>query len=411
MNQAVSAAIRMAPGADPETTAAVRSERAAAYRFVAAWACGWAAVGFLVAGGIAFTSQRLGLLPILLVSILFAEVVGFTALTSARLIFPFFIRLPFALRLAGQILTLASGTLFGSIAVLMAQPLFTLARPRTVGVIVLVNAVLAVVVGIALHTYDTMRRQIEASYRALREKEALERDLAIAREVQRELLPRGAPEVRGLELTGVCLAAVGVGGDLYDFLPLAEDRVGLVIADVSGKGIPAALLMAGLQASMRSLVFPVPSPAEINRRLNDMLYRSTAASRYATLFLGLFDGSERSFTYSNAGHYPPLHLGSGGTVRLSDGGIPIGLLPGATYRERRVRLQPGDLLVLYTDGVIEAPGPDGEEFGERRLLEVVSGARRDAPVEIVHLVLEAVSAWRRGAPPHDDVTLVVARVT
>src|SRR5207249_406912 len=145
--------------------------------------------------------------------------------------------------------------------------LFSLARLRTLAVVVMVNASLAVVVGIALHTYDSMRRQIEQSYQGLREREAIERQIEIAREVQRELFPRTVPRILGLEMSGVCLPAVGIGGDYYDFLPLDEHCVGLVIADVSGKGIPAALLMAGLQASVRGLARPTLGAAEMNRRL------------------------------------------------------------------------------------------------------------------------------------------------
>src|SRR2546425_2960557 len=142
------------------------------YRFVTEWGLGWAFVGALVAGGIAFTLETLDpLLPLVAISVLFAEVVGFTALTSARLIFPFFVGLPFAVRIGVQAVTLFSGTVFGSVMILATMPLFSLARPRTVAVVVLINASLAVVVGIALHTYESMRRQIEGSFRTLREKE------------------------------------------------------------------------------------------------------------------------------------------------------------------------------------------------------------------------------------------------
>jgi serine phosphatase RsbU (regulator of sigma subunit) len=381
------------------------------YRFLVAWAAGWTAIGAVVGFGIAFTRGVPELLPLLRQSVLFAEVVGFTALASARLVFPYFARLPIAVRLALQVLTLLSGTVFGSVAILATQPLYSLARPKTVAVIVLLNGAFAVIVGIALHTYDSMRRQIEESYRVLRDKEAMERDLAIAREVQRELLPRSVPQIRGLQLAGACLPAVGVGGDLYDFLPFAEDRVGLVIADVSGKGIPAALLMAGLQASVRSLALPTLAPSEINRRLNEMLLRSTSASRYATMFYGDYDGRSRTLTYSNAGHYPPLHLGQDGATRLSLGGLPIGLIGDARYGEGRCVLREGDLLALCTDGVIEAPDAEEQEFGEERLLRILTENRDRNLEEILWAVLEKVTLWRRGRPPHDDVTLVLARAT
>ncbi len=381
------------------------------FRFLAIWAGGWASIGAVVGAGIAFTRGVPDLLPLLRQSVLFAEVVGFTALASARLVFPYFARLPFVVRIALQVLTLLSGTAFGSVAILATQPLYSLARPKTVAVIVLLNAAFAVIVGIALHTYDSMRRQIEASYRVLRQKESMERELAIAREVQRELLPRSVPQVRGLQLAGACLPAVGVGGDLYDFLPFAEDRIGLVIADVSGKGIPAALLMAGLQASVRSLALPTLAPNQVNHRLNEMLLRSTSASRYATMFFGQFDGRTRTLTYSNAGHHPPLHLGANGTTRLTEGGFPIGLLAEARYEEGRCVLEEGDLLALFTDGIIEAPDAKDREFGEKRLLDILEAHRERNIEEIVGVVLDEVTRWRGGLPPHDDVTLVLARAT
>jgi serine phosphatase RsbU (regulator of sigma subunit) len=380
-----------------------------AWRFTVIWALGWALAGLAVAAGIAFSRGSVDLVPLLISSALFAEVVGCTALVSARLVFPFYARLPFALRVALQVLTLVVGTVAGSAAIFAAQPLYLLANFRLVAVIVVINAVLAVFVGILLHTYDAMRRQLEANFHSLRAKEALEREVAIAREVQRELLPRGVPLVRGLELAGVCIPAVGVGGDYYDFLPLQDERIGLVIADVSGKGIPAALLMAGLQASVRSLALPGVSPCEVSRRLNEMLHQSTSASRYATLFFALYDPADRSVQYSNAGHFPPIHLGAHGTSYLSQGGLPIGLMPGTLYGEGRREMGVGDLLALYTDGVVETPNADGEEFGSARLVEILERHQGVPLSDLLTRVIDAVARWNGGGPPHDDVTLVLAR--
>lgn len=377
-------------------------------RFLASWALVWALVGLLVGSGIAITLER-SLSVVWMESLLFAEVVGFTALISARVVFPLFHRLPYAARLALQVLTLLSGTLFGSFAILAAQPLFTLARPKAVLMIVVVNAALAVVVGIALHTYDTMRRQIEASYQALREKEALERELEIAREVQRELLPRRIPQTEGLELDGICIPAVGVGGDYFDFLALGAERTGLVIADVSGKGIPAALLMAGLQASVRSLTLHGLSPKEVNQRLNEILHASTSSSRYATLFFGLYDVGKRRLTYSNAGHFPPLLIRGDRTWRLPANGVPVGILDGSSYLEQTEQLAPGDLLVLFTDGIVETPNLAGEEFGETRLAGLLGRHRHRPLPEVSRIVLDELERWSEGTPRHDDVTLVLAR--
>jgi serine phosphatase RsbU (regulator of sigma subunit) len=395
---------RIVPQFEPATPAG-----AGAWRFTVFWAIGWALAGFAVAAGITFSRGSSDFYPLLSSSLLFAEVVGCTALVSARLVFPFYARLPFALRVVLQILTLVVGTVAGSAVIFAAQPLYLLANYRLVAVIVLINAVLAVLVGILLHTYDAMRRQLEANFRSLRVKEALEREVEIAREVQRELLPRGAPVVRGLELAGICIPAIGVGGDYYDYLPLQDERIGLVIADVSGKGIPAALLMAGLQASVRSLALPGVSPCEVNRRLNDMLHQSTSASRYATLFFGLYDPQDRSLHYSNAGHFPPIHIGAHGTAYLSQGGLPIGLMPSSLYGEGRRELGLGDLLALYTDGVVETPNAAGEEFGSARLVEILTRHQDASLADMLARVIEAVGDWSGGGPPHDDVTLVLAR--
>ena len=162
---------------------------------------------------------------------------------------------------------------------------------------------------------------------------------------------------------------------------------------------------------MRSLALPTLAPCEINRRLNEMLLRSTSASRYATMFYGDYDGRNRTLTYSNAGHDPPLHLGRDGATRLSEGGLPIGLIGDAVYGEGRCVLKEGDLLALCTDGVIEAPNAEEQEFGEERLLRILTEHRDRTLDEILWAVLEDVTLWRRGRPPHDDVTLVLARAT
>jgi serine phosphatase RsbU (regulator of sigma subunit) len=378
-------------------------------RLLLSWGLGSGLIGVLVAAGISFTRETTAFGPLLLCSALFAEVIGFTALLSARLVFPLFERLPYAANLGLQVLTLVSGTLFGSLTVILAQPYFALARIRTVAMIVVVNAVFGVLVGVALRTYDSMRHQIEAQFQALRAKEAMEREMVIARDVQRELLPRGCPEIPGLQLAGACRPAVGVGGDYYDYLQFSGNRLGLVIADVAGKGIPAALLMAGLQASVRSLAGPEVPPGEVNRRLNGMLYRSTSTSRYATLFFAIYDADKRLLSYSNAGHFPPLLVGRDGVSRLGADGIPLGLFEDAAYGQGQRLLARGDLLVLYTDGIIEAPSPAGVEFGEDRLLDLMRRHRDDDLDDLVLVVMGELEQWTGGGMAHDDATLVLAR--
>jgi hypothetical protein len=173
-----------------------------------------------------------------------------------------------------------------------------------------------------------------------------------------------------------------LGGDYYDYLSFSDERVGLVVADVSGKGISAALLMASLQASVRNVIGPDTSPCDANHRLNEILYRSTTASRYATMFLGLFDSRTRTLRYSNAGHNPPMLLRRDGNTKLSAGGLPLGILDKVVYAEGSQSLEPGDLLLLYTDGAIEAANAVSEEFraGPARGVPArAAGARSTCP--------------------------------
>ena len=379
------------------------------WHFLAAWTAAWLGVGVVVAAGISF-GAGVDFGPVLRLSVLFAQVVGYSAYTSARLVFPLLAGLPFALRLVLDSLILFSGTIFGSILVVVVEPLFLLAQFRTVLLIFALNAVLAALVAVALGTYDRMRRQIEASYRVLRERDALERELRVARDVQRQLLPRTVPEVAGLELAGVCRQAIAVGGDYYDYLPLEDGRLGLVIADVSGKGVPAALLMASLQASVRSLFTTTVNPAALGARLNDAVFRASSAARYATAFLASYDPATRRLSYSNAGHLPPLLVRRDDTVECDEGGMPVGLFEGSTYDTGAVTLAPGDLLALFTDGVTEAPAPDGEQFGAGRLDELLRTAGERPLDAMLETVLDTLGNWSGDVAPHDDVTIVLARV-
>ncbi len=379
------------------------------WRFLVGWTTAWAAVGVAVAAGISFgAGVELG--PVLRLSLLFSQVVGYSAYVSARLVFPLLARLPFALRLVLDSLILLSGTLFGSLIALLIEPLYLLAQFRIGLLIFAGNTVLAGLVALSLGTYDRMRRQIEASYRVLRERDALEHELGVARDVQRELLPHQAPDIPELELAGICRQAIAVGGDYYDYLPLGDGRLGLVIADVSGKGVPAALLMASLQASVRSLFPTAVDPGTLNANLNNALFRASSAARYATAFLASFDPQTGRLSYSNAGHLPPILVQREDTVRCDEGGVPIGLFEGSTYDTGTRLLVPGDLLALFTDGVTEAPAPDGDEFGSTRLADLLR-AHRDQPLEeIIQTVLDALVQWSGPIDAHDDVTIVLARV-
>ncbi len=393
----------------PDSGRSVEAVAAPGWHFLAGWTTAWLAVGVVFAASVSFVAGvELG--PVLRLSVLFAEVVGYSAYISARLVFPLLARLPGALSPVLDALIVVAGTIFGSILVILSDPLYVLAQPRAALLLVAFNAVLAAGVAVALGTYDRMRRQIEASYRVLRERDALERELSVAREVQRELLPRAAPSIAGLELAGVCRPAIAVGGDYYDYLQDRDGRLGLVIADVSGKGVSAALLMASLQASVRSRFPTAGTPGSLAADLNEALFGSSSAARYATAFLATFDRETRRLVYTNAGHLPALLVRDRDTVRCDEGGVPIGMFEGATYRTGARTLAPGDLLALFTDGVTEAPAPHGEEFGVARLAKLLR-AHRARPLDtVIEIVLDALLQWSGPVDAHDDVTLVLARV-
>jgi len=257
------------------------------------------------------------------------------------------------------------------------------------------------------------------------QRERLERELATAREIQQRLLPDEIPSVPGFDITGLSIPSRQVGGDYFDFLVQPDGRVGIAIADVSGKGIPAALLMSNLQASLHGQVIHRGSVGEMVARVNDLLVRSTDVQMFATFFYGVLDQAEGTFTSTNAGHNPPILRRSGGEVEhLARGGLLIGMMAGHAYEQETVVLGEGDVLVLFTDGITEAEGPeiegavspDDEDelehmFGERRLLDVVAANAHLSAVRIREAILSAVSDHTAGVPQSDDITLVVIKRT
>ncbi len=240
----------------------------------------------------------------------------------------------------------------------------------------------------------------------------LARELEQAAEIQRRLLPENPPPVSGLELAGHNAPCRTVGGDYYDFFPQPDGRVGLAVADVSGKGMPAALLMSSLHAFMQVLAEDLSDLSRLTNRLNRLLTARSLSNRFVSLFLGIVDPASGELAYCNAGHNPPLLVRACGNIEWLDGGGPIlGVFPDTVYEQHARLIAPGDTLVLYSDGVTEITSPSGEEYGEDRLAALMVERRgRPAPA-IVDDLRNALIEWTAGAPPADDVTLVVARRT
>ena len=260
---------------------------------------------------------------------------------------------------------------------------------------------------------EEVARLTTAIGREMAQRERLNRELEIAREVQEHLFPQALPPVAGLEYCGQCRPAREVGGDYYDFLELPNGRLGIAIGDVSGKGVGAALMMASLEASLRALASVVDDPAELMERVNRMVCQASASNRYATLFYAQYDPASRRLTYVNAGHNPPIIVrncaGSYQVLRLETGGPVIGLVP-QCYQRGVFSFESGDLVVLFTDGVSESMNVRFEEWGEDRLIEFAKSCYGSIPREAMRRMLTAAEAFAGGASQHDDMTLVVLRV-
>jgi serine phosphatase RsbU (regulator of sigma subunit) len=266
----------------------------------------------------------------------------------------------------------------------------------------------------ALVSFDEETRAVEAQRRAIAEKLEAERraaqELEIARRVQARLFPQTLPSSRTLEYAGRCIQARQVGGDYYDFLNLGQERLGLVIADIAGKGIAAALLMANLQANLRSqCAIALDQPERFLRSVNQLFHENTSESDYATLFFAEYDATARCLRYANCGHLSGLLFRGDDTLeRLHSTCSVLGLFEDWDCSINERQLFSGDTLVLYTDGMTESVNDRGEEFGEQRLIDALRRHRQLSPQALLAATLEEVQQFSPHEQ-HDDITLIVAK--
>lgn len=243
------------------------------------------------------------------------------------------------------------------------------------------------------------------------QRERMNRELEIAREVQERLFPQIVPAVDGIELAGFCRPALGIGGDYYDYFALPGGDLGIAVGDVSGKGIPAALLMASLRASLRAQTMRGESDlAALMENVNTLGYESSTVSKYATFFYGQYSPQSRLLRYVNAGHEPPIVFRDGELIPLEAGGPVVGLLRGARYEQGAIKLVPQDVLVAFTDGISEAMNPTDEEWGVENLVECVRGSNGIGSRGLIDRIMASADAFAAGAEQHDDMTIVVARL-
>jgi sigma-B regulation protein RsbU (phosphoserine phosphatase) len=269
-------------------------------------------------------------------------------------------------------------------------------------------------------SFNSMTTSVSSLIEEQRKRQRLENELSIAHEVQLQLFPHELPKLPGIELEAICRAARSVSGDYYDFIRISPTRLAIALADISGKGISAALLMANVQAALRSDVLryresqPGGQPKEINTaeivsHLNRHLFRNSSEERYATFFLGVYDTQTRKLNYTNAGHLAPLYICSGRVRRLETGGMVVGLFNDVPFEQGTVEIEPGALLIAYSDGLIEPENVYGEEFGTERLIAVAMENKDAAPHVIAEAMMQAAEEWSGSPEQADDMTVIVSR--
>jgi len=242
------------------------------------------------------------------------------------------------------------------------------------------------------------------------EKKRLQGQLEVARQVQLALLPPTDPELDGYDISAYNFPTEEVSGDYYDWVKIYDDQIGIVIADVSGKGVPAAILMAFLRASLRAATHIGYATNISMAKVNYLLWESIERNQFVTAFHGVLDASNRTLSYSNAGHNPPLLMNAGGEIRFIEfGEQPLGMFPQTRYHEYHMSLEPGDVLVLYTDGATEAQSPSGEEFGRDRIVEAIKENYDKPAREMIASLQMAVLEWTGNAGASDDVTFFIIK--
>jgi sigma-B regulation protein RsbU (phosphoserine phosphatase) len=237
----------------------------------------------------------------------------------------------------------------------------------------------------------------------------MEEQLAVAAQIQRRLLPQVNPENPNYEIYGINHSCYQIGGDYYDFIDKGNGKLAIVIADVSGKGVGAALLMAAFQASIRTLLKSEEGSAALMARLNNVMFENSPPNKYITVFYGVLDTLNHTFEYVNAGHNPAIFMKETGHQLLEGSGPVVGIIANAQYKSQQIELGLNELLFLYTDGITEAVDPQEQEFGEEGVLKVLTGNRKSG-VEDLALILERqIREFTKGAPPLDDSTLIFLR--
>lgn len=261
---------------------------------------------------------------------------------------------------------------------------------------------------ISIHNYFLFQEYLS--------KQKIESELIIAREIQEALLPDKIPEIENYRIAGMNNPALQIGGDYFDFKKISEDKLVIVIADVSGKGTPASLLMASIQSAVHSYLKLYEEGnfdfAKVTEKINELIYENTSSEKFITFFWGILDSKENTFEYINAGHNPPQMLKGNKFIELSEGGFIIGILDiPMNYEIGKVNMEKDDIIVFYTDGVTEALNTKDEEYGEVNLKNVILKEKNNSPAVILDSIKNSVLEFSKNMPQYDDITLIVLKKT
>jgi serine phosphatase RsbU (regulator of sigma subunit) len=373
------------------------------------WAFANTVAGLLIGAGILVFAEGEAINgSIVPMSVVFANVVGFTAVVTVRFVVPRYSGFPDYVRLPLALSTLLGGAVLGSGLAMLVNPLLIFYQIRLALMVVTVNGILALVVGALTYAYEHLRGQIEDQSAA---RARLEREMEVARDIQMELLPKTFPNIPGLDVFAFSVPARQVGGDCYDIIDLGDGHLAITIGDVAGKGTPAAILMANVQAAVRALSESGIPATSLIEKVNSLVHRSTEESGFITFFYCVLDTQTGHLRYVNAGHNPPCVLrGDGRKDYLDRGGVVIGIMSGMTYEEGETHIGRGDAVVLYTDGITEATNPRDEMYGEARLESVLEEYRGESAREIEERVYTDVKDFTEGAAQADDLTMVIVKM-
>jgi len=311
--------------------------------------------------------------------------------------FKFMVDINFPIRSLLSVPMIVKGKMIGLLTVFnkKAEAGFTIGDQRLLGIIAAQSA----------HVIENARlyQEEQALIR-------LQEEMRLAYEIQVDLLPKSQPVLSGYLIAGKSIPAKDVGGDYFDFIPTGDNRLAFCLGDISGKGIPAALLMANLQATLRGQTLLGNDCKSCVSFANEMLYHNSAPNKFATLFYGIIDSSSNELNFCNGGHNNPFYFSNDNKITLLDkGGLIVGIMPGVPYEEDTIPFHPGDLLVIYSDGITEAMDNTEEEFGEQRLIDLILQNRNESPFNLIEIIIKKIQEFSGNHSQMDDITLVIIK--